>query len=192
MYFQHGYSKDKLAALYFLYRFREDIALDTFAGIMSDNEWIPYLELKGCVGDLESAGLVAALPCEFGQSYRITESGDAMVEMFMTQLPFSYRKAMDDYIDANRERLRRESQYITDWEKQFDGTYLVSLKVVEGHRVLLNTAILVPDQAAAERARSRWHEKAQVLYLSTLNELIGDDKESVSESKDDGRHGNDE
>ena len=73
MYFQHGYSKDKLAALYFLYRFREDIALDTFAGIMSDNEWIPYLELKGCVGDLESAGLVAALPCEFGQSYRITE-----------------------------------------------------------------------------------------------------------------------
>ena len=121
-----------------------------------------------------------------------TESGDAMVEMFMTQLPFSYRKAMDDYIDANRERLRRESQYITDWEKQFDGTYLVSLKVVEGHRVLLNTTILVPDQAAAERACSRWHEKAQVLYLSTLNELIGDDKESVSESKDVGRHGNDE
>lgn len=61
-YFSKGFTRDKLCALYFLDKFREDISLHTLCRLMHDNEWAPYLELHACMIGLERAGMVAAVP----------------------------------------------------------------------------------------------------------------------------------
>ena len=75
----------KLIALYVLNSYRDDISIDTLSGFISDNGWVPYLEIKGAIIDLEAAGMVAAVPRPFGQSYRITMLGEETAEAIDAQ-----------------------------------------------------------------------------------------------------------
>ena len=171
-YFSKGFTRDKLCALYFLDKFREDISLHTLCRLMHDNEWAPYLELHACMIGLERAGMVAAVPREFGQSYRITQSGLETIDVFKEQLPMSLRRAINRYIEENRDNLRKAAQYITDRKRLEDGSYHVTLTVIEEDSLVFKTVVHLANFDASLIAADNWDKTAYTLYSFAINQLL--------------------
>ncbi|MBQ3551799.1 MAG: DUF4364 family protein [Clostridia bacterium] len=172
MSFSSGYVKAKLIALYFLNGFRDDISKESLSGIIGDHGWASYLEILGCLDELEEQRMIAAIPRPFGQSYRITQLGISTLGTFVEELRLSLRREIDDYIEKNREELRKDTQYIGDWEQQLDGSYVVSLKVAEGNRILFGIELHLPDVESARRAVRNFRDNAIDLHSVIIEKLL--------------------
>ena len=162
----------KLIALYVLNSYRDDISIDTLSGFISDNGWVPYLEIKGAIIDLEAAGMVAAVPRPFGQSYRITMLGEETAETFREQLRQSMRNDIDAKLAEKRDEFIALSRDFGDWDMQHDGTYKVTLSVAEGDRLIFSMMIVLPDIETAKEAVKNWRCDAPDIYAFAFGKLF--------------------
>ena len=116
--------------------------------------------------------MVAAVPREFGQSYRITQSGLETIDVFKEQLPMSLRRAINRYIEENRDNLRKAAQYITDRKRLEDGSYHVTLTVIEEDSLVFKTVVHLANFDASLIAADNWDKTAYPLYSFAINQLL--------------------
>lgn len=183
-YFSHEVTRDKLSLLYILNQLDIGLTRQQCIDLMLANDWANYFNLITALTELEEEGLIAAIPRPYGQAYRITQEARAALEMFQARIPITLRRAYDDYIAQNRERLTRETQLVTSIKKEPSGRYLANLKVVEGDRILFELTLQAPTYELARAACTAWPQQAERLFHTALDALMGDPAPSAADKKD--------
>ena len=174
-FFSDGSTRDKLCILYLLRTMEIELTRLQLTSILSENAWIPYFEAQTYIHELEEDGLIAAIPRSFGQGYRLTQSGENTLELFLQRIPLSVREAYDAYAQANRDRLCDEKRFETSVQRLPSGAYGVSLKVLEKDKAILEVRIDAPEAKWAQHAAKTWSQKAESIYQFLFKTLMLDD-----------------
>lgn len=174
-FFSRGETKDRLCALYFLNVLDIGITEELVAAVAVEKDWMNYFSAQNALMELETAGYIAAIPRHLNQVYRVTPAGKEALAYFMQRLPAYLRDDIDAYAAGNRERLRELARHVTHMDKLPGGGYLVTLKVSDDDRPLLEISLTVASWNDASHAINVWRDKAGELYQTAMRLLVFED-----------------
>lgn len=171
-FFASGEARERLIVLFLLKSLDMELTRTQLATLSVSNDILPWFDLQSAVAELETQGLIAAIPRPFGQGYRITPEGEETLDMFLESLPASLRARIETVVEENRDVIRKETQYATSVEKRPGGSCVVTLRAMEWDGDLLSISLLLPDQSTAQAACAAWPEKAQLIYQGLIRDLL--------------------
>ncbi len=170
--FVHGSEKDKLTILYFIRSFSEGITQEQLYHAIYTCGCMEYFAYSQAISELEEDGYLAVVPCSFGQCYHLSAQGSDTLEMFQKSLPISLRKELDEYVQLNRDAIRREMQIVTGMEELKGGGYLVTLTVAEKTNLVLEIKLSLSSKEQALTMRANWEEHCSDLYDHIWDTLL--------------------
>ncbi|MDR3021320.1 MAG: DUF4364 family protein [Clostridiales bacterium] len=138
----------------------------------SRNRWLSYLDCKITLGQLVDNGFLYQTNQENTLYYNITPNGRMCVSHFYNKIPQSLQHNIADFIKENRMSLRRNQEYFRHYFKNPDGTYTVTLKIIDPVQTTLEIKINVANQNAAKQAYERWEEKAATMFFWIHEQLV--------------------
>lgn len=173
-----GVTKDivlnKLILLFIFDRMEMPLSEDTIQVLCQEkNDWIDYIDWKLALEQLIEADFVCVLPNEAKKAmYGITVEGRVCLAHFFVRIPSSVREMIDNYIKANRMKYRRSQEYNSSYTKRDDGTYLVTLRIIDNLQVVLEIKMTVPNRNQALYIDKTWGEKAPKGYAQLYDLLV--------------------
>lgn len=141
---------------------------------MVDNQLMDYMTLQLSLGEMMDAGQLEIIPHALGALYRLTQSGQSALAMFGKRVPYSRRQAAAQAAVAWKRRFELEQQLLSDFKKQADGQYLLSLSLLEKDSPLLLLKMTLPAWNMADLFASRWAREGQRIYSHILQTLSRD------------------
>ena len=175
-YFSLGTSRQKLMLLYFLKAIDFEITRNQLFRIFAERDWMDYFDFQARMNELEEDALVAAIPCAFGQGYRITPQGEQTLQMFSEELPFSLREKLSACAAENREPVRSEAQFYARQTQMPDGGYLAVLRLMDKTSHIIDLSVRFPTAQLAQAACEAWPEQAEAIYNTILGRLLTQDE----------------
>ena len=84
------------------------------------------------------------------------------------------REKITAYAQDNRMNFKRSQEYVSEYSKNPDGTYSVTLKIKEPilTSTLLQIKLKAPNRASAVEATKRWTDKAPAIYENIYDNLL--------------------
>lgn len=171
-YFSHGDTRQKLMLLYFLDQVDFELTRNQFFRIFAERDWMDYFDFQSRLTELEEDALVAAIPCAFGQGYRITPQGAQTLKMFEEELPHSLREKLSACAKENRDCLRSEAQFSARQTELPDGGFLAVLRLMDKRSHILDISLQLPNAQLAQAACDAWPEQAESIYQTLLHKLV--------------------
>ncbi|NLB61142.1 MAG: DUF4364 family protein [Clostridiales bacterium] len=170
-YFVDKATRNKSYILYFITKMGTALTKPQIATAFIEMGLLGYFELMLELADLEKLGLVAAVPCVYGEGYGITPKGEEFFKMSFEQLPLSARSEIDEYIKANFQRLIGIEEFSSSILKDNDGGYTAFLNSFDKDKILLSIAINVIDVDSAQMLSKNWEAKAHLVYKAIVDIL---------------------
>jgi len=147
--------------------------------IVINPSWLSYIDYREVLYQLSESRFVHRTRNGSDLIYHLTPQGRQALSHFYTKIPASIREEITDYAKENRGRLKRSQEYIYDYYKNSDGTYMVLLRIKEqSTENLLEIRLKTGTRANAIRAAGKWKEKAPLVYEAILNTLIDEDAQT--------------
>ena len=169
-------TQNKLILLFVFEKMEIPINEETLIELCSsDNEWIPnYLVCKETLVQLLDAGFVyvTSQSPQTGPLYTITPDGRVCLAHFFIRIPSSIREDITNFTKENRLRYRKKQEYFSDYRKNPDGSYTVTLRINEPAQPVLEIKMVVPDRHKAKWIFQNWKENAPNVYASLYSQLI--------------------
>lgn len=170
--FAQGVTKNKLTILYYIRASKLDITRDQLYRAMVENEVMNYFDFESCMHELEEDAFIAAVPHAFGQGYRVSVRGTDVLEQFVESLPVSLRERLEKYAREHMEKMRQQTQIVSDMEELSGGGYLVRLRALENNAAILELSLRVATRDMAQRIRTNWETESEELYALLLGKLL--------------------
>lgn len=158
--------------LFFLHELDLEITRNQLYTVFAEQNWMDYFEFQTNLEQLEEDAFVAAIPCAYGQGYRITPHGQNMLQMFQKELPHSVQEKLGEYARRNRELLMSRSQVSATQSQLPDGGYLAVLRLMDKNARILDISLQLPTAHLARQATERWPEQAEGIYQEILTRLF--------------------
>ncbi len=140
------------------------------------NNWIDFTNCKQTLYDVVQNGFVFKSTPVNGKSneelYDLTAEGRWCLKNFYTRIPSSMRQLIADDIKKKRMDYRRRQDYVAGYEKCQDGSYDVTLRIVEPTKITLEVKINVMTRNIAKYLERSWQEKAPDVYNKISDTLI--------------------
>lgn len=175
-YFVDSATRNKAYILYFITRMGTELTKPQLATGFIELGYLNYFELMFELADLEKAGLVATVPCVYGEGYSITPKGSEFYNVTAEKIPLSHRNQIDDYVKANAQRILGIEQFSSSVIKDADGGYNTFLNSFDKDRILLSVAINLHDLDTAKALSENWAEKAHLVYKAIIDILTDKEK----------------
>ena len=142
----------------------------------SQNNWLStYMTLTEILPELVDAKFVAACQSNGETYYKITQEGCDCLHYFFYKIPSSIRNDVRTYIKKNRISYKRKQEYFKDYHKNKDGTYTVTLKIIDPTSSKLELKLNVSNRAEAVTVYKKWDESASDVYSAIYQILIEGD-----------------
>lgn len=138
----------------------------------SQNNWLTYMTLTEILPELVDARFVVSCPSSGEDYFKITQEGRDCLNYFFYKVPSSIRKEISSYIKKNRISYKRKQEYFKDYCKNKDGTYTVTLKIIDPTCSKLELKLNVPNRAEAITVYKKWNECASDVYSAIYQILI--------------------
>ena len=141
----------------------------------SSNDWFTYLDVKEAMIELLEVKFICEEKINGEETrYTITFDGRNCLSHFYYRIPQEMREKITTYAQDNRMNLKRSQEYVSEYEKNQDGTYVVILKIKEPilTRSLLEIRLKAPTRQSAVEASRRWTEKAPAIYENIYDNLL--------------------
>ena len=138
---------------------------------MVDNQLMDYMTLQLSLGEMMEAGQLEMIPHALGALYRLTDSGQSALAMFVKRVPYSRRQAAAQAAVDWKRRFELEQQLLSDFKKLADGQYLLSLSLMEKGAPLMLLKLTLPAWNMADLFASRWAREGQRIYSHVLKTL---------------------
>lgn len=141
----------------------------------SSNNWFTYLDLKEAMYELINVKFICENKIENEESrYTITFDGRNCLSHFYFRIPKDMRERITAYAQENRMNFKRSQEYVSEYSKNPDGTYSVTLKIKEPilTNTLLQLKLKAPNRASAVEATKRWTDKAPAIYETIYDNLL--------------------
>jgi hypothetical protein len=166
---------NKLLILFVLDKFETPVSEEVLLQICcSDNEWIPYLYCQQLLQELYRSGFIAvntgkqqAVPL-----IAVTTDGRTCLSHFFDDIPLSLREEITEFVRRERLSYRKKQEFISDYFRNPDGTFTVSLRILEVGKPLVDLKFVVANRAVATSVHNSWKEKAPEVYGSLYDILI--------------------
>ncbi len=138
------------------------------------NNWITYMDCKQALLQLIDASFIYRINNNPSAEplYTITPEGRVCLAHFFVRIPSSLREVISEFIKSHRMSYRRRQEYFSDYHKNADGTYDVSLKILEPSQAVLEINLNVPNRNTAKWIYQKWEEKATQVYSAIYDILV--------------------
>ena len=137
------------------------------------NSWVNQMECRAILAQLIDAGFLYNINSPHSETlYTITPEGRLCLAHFFIRIPSSQREQISEFIKANRTKYRRQQEYVTDYYKNADNSYTVSLKIIEPQQPVLEIKMTVPSRHSAKWINKQWEEKAAQVYAALYDMLV--------------------
>ena len=167
---------NKLVLLFIFEKMEFPLTELTLAEVISSNnyEWLSFLDFTEALEQLCDAGFIHQGSVGKDGLYYITDSGRGCLSHFYTKIPASVREEIMAYAKANKNRFKRSQEYTYDYFKTRDGGHMAVFRIRENRVAdnLLEISIKVPTRNMAQRATSKWRDKAAQVYEELFHSLF--------------------
>lgn len=137
------------------------------------NVWIPYIYCKQVINDLLRSGFITRVNTTKDSTLvSLTTDGRTCLAHFYTDIAFSVREEVTEYIRSNRITYRKRQEFKADYYRNSDGSFTVQLSVLEVSQPLLDMKLVVPNRPAAMNIQHTWSQKAPEIYKLIYENLI--------------------
>jgi hypothetical protein len=177
-FFSGGDGRVKLLLLYMIKRFRTPVTREQLYTAMVNADSTGFFEMSEMLASLEEEKYVLTVPVRQRQLIFLTEKGAELADTFEREIARSVRDEAAGYIDEHREEVRRENCIVTDALPNADGSWRLTMSILEGGGAAFEISLHMPDAASTFRAQQRWLAEADRIYLETLERLCAPAAES--------------
>lgn len=165
----------KLMTLYMLKQVKFPLSGSQLSEFFLDKEYTTYFTLQQVLGELKEAHLITAETVRNSSRYEITREGEETLAFFGKKISPAIIEDMDEFLRANKVRLRDEVGVTSEFYKTTNQDYIVHCEVREGKSSLIELNIAVPDKDQAEEMCDRWNTCNQTIYSFIMKELMRQD-----------------
>lgn len=141
----------------------------------SQNNWLNYMECKDVLFQLLEANFICCTTGQDGEEhYTVSIEGQGCLEHFYEKINPELREQIIEYIKNNRMNLKKSQEYVADYSKNSDGTYLLVLKIRSEtiNYPMFEVKIATPSRQTAIEACKKWRENAHIVYEQVYESLI--------------------
>lgn len=138
----------------------------------SQNTWLTYLTLTEAIPELVEARFLVSNTSGGTEYFKITQEGRDCLNYFYIRIPLSIRNQIGDYIKKNLQKYKRKQEYFKDYFKNRDGSYTVSLKIVDPNCSRLEIKLNVANRNEAIKVSEKWDTDASDVYSAIYKILI--------------------
>lgn len=142
------------------------------------NSWINYMEYRDIKSELIESGLIYQTNEGNNEDkYSITYEGRNCLSHFYSKIPLALREEITVFTKENRMYFKRAQEYVGDYSKNLDGSYMVTLKIraPQINQPMLELKIKAPSRQSAIEACKKWKDCAHLVYESIYETLISEE-----------------
>lgn len=141
----------------------------------SSNDWFTYLDLKEAMFELLNVGFIYETKNDYEEArYGITLDGRECLSHFHLRIPQTTRDQISAYAQENRLNLKRSQEYLSEYTKNIDGSYTVTLRIKEpeSSNSMLSIQLKTPTRQSALETAKKWTAKAPQIYENIYESLF--------------------
>lgn len=141
----------------------------------ASNNWFTFLDLKEAMFQLLDIGFIYENKSENEESrYSITFDGRECLSHFHYRIPKDIRDKITAYAADNRLHLKRSQEYISEYTKNEDGSYTVTLKIKDPSSTgsLMVLKLKASTRKMAIETAQKWTNKAPAIYENIYDTLL--------------------
>ncbi len=138
----------------------------------SSNNWLAYMDCQPILNQLLDCGWIYNIGEENEPLYTITMDGRVCLANYYISIPASTREEISKFVKANSARFRKKQECVADYYMNKDGTYTVSLKIIEPTQPPLELKLVVPNRSIAKDIYRKWGDKAPIVFRNIYDTLV--------------------
>ncbi|MBQ4558265.1 MAG: DUF4364 family protein [Clostridia bacterium] len=168
---------EKLILLFIMDKMEIPLTQNNILDIITRKSWLNYMECIDVLNQLLDTNFVYRLEKQNEEEevkYAITYSGRECLSHFYTRIKLSLREDITNFAKENGIKFKRSQEYLSEYTKNEDGSYKVSLKIKEPliNLPLLEITIKAPNKSTAISACTKWSEKAPNVFEFLYDNII--------------------
>ncbi|MBO4847627.1 MAG: DUF4364 family protein [Clostridia bacterium] len=170
-FFSEGQGRVKLLMLYIMHSFRTPVTREQLYTAMVRVDDTGFFEMSELLAELIGEQYALAVPARGRQLLFLTEKGARLCEEFEREIARSVRDEVIGYANDERENVRRSNCVVSDAVPQPDGSWVLTLSILEKDSVLFEITLHLPDSGSTYRAQQVWAADADGIYIDMLSRL---------------------
>ena len=150
--FSESDTETKLILLYMLEQIEIPLSEKFIFDICTTrNPWINYMECKAVFPELLKFNMIFSPDkSEENKRYSLTALGRNCVNSFYNEIPENLREDISTFCKNNRMYFKRLQEYVADFKKNADGTYMVTMRIIDSTSNIPAFEIAINLQTRAE------------------------------------------
>lgn len=178
MVFESDNMDGKLILLFIMDKMEIPLTQNNILDIITRKQWLNYMECIDILNQLLDKNFVYKIQKEEASEeetkYAISYSGRECLSHFYTRIKLSLREDITSFAKENGLKFKRSQEYLSEYTKNEDGSYKVSLKIKEPliNPPLLEINLKAPNKSSAITACSKWSEKAPNVFEYLYDNII--------------------
>lgn len=168
-------TSNKLKMLFLLDKMEIPLTENSIIDICtSRNNWLNYMDCKEVLWQLLEAGFIFKTEGDDEERYGITYEGRNCLSLFFQRIPQSLREEITTFAKDNRMSFKRTQEYVSEYIKNEDGSYIVNLKIKEPMipNSLLEIKLKVPTRHSAILTCKKWKDNAPNVFEYLYDTVI--------------------
>jgi len=142
----------------------------------TNSDRFTYIDLKEAMYQLKEVGFIFENKTENDEPiYSITFEGRECLSHFHYRIPKDIRDRITIYAQENRLHLKRSQEYLSEYSKNEDGSYTVTLKIKDPSTSTGSLMVLrlkVSNRKMALETAQKWTNKAPQIYENIYDNLL--------------------
>jgi len=164
----------KLMILYLLRAVRYPLTRTQLSDFLLEKEYCTFFTFQQAIDELLESNLMKEETIRNFTRYEITREGEDALSYFENTIPEEVRRDMDEFLEANKIRLREEVGVMSEYQESADGEYEVVLEIREERGALMKLSLTVPTKEQAEIICRNWKSSNQQVYAEVMKSLLHD------------------
>ncbi len=138
------------------------------------NSWINYMECKAVFPELLKFNMIFSPDTSENKRYTLTALGRNCVNSFYNEIPETVREEVSTFCKNNRMYFKRLQEYVADFKKNADGTYMVRMRIIDSTSNIPTFEITINLQTRTEavKAVELWPQRAPNFYEFVYSNLL--------------------
>ena len=171
LYTDEDFTINKLIVLYLLSEVKMPLTLSQITQIILERGYTDYFSMQQYLNQLVDAELIAKIADNNVSLFEISPKGLQTLEFFVTRIPSSIRKELDQFIENNWRQLRSELDVFAEYVPYKQHEYIVHCKVTENESPLIDLKINVASKKQAIELCENWKNNSDRLYSEIVQLL---------------------
>lgn len=153
----------KLMILYMLDRvslmYLTNTQISTF---FLEYNYATYIEFQDAISDLIEAKLIECYKSKTLTRYKLTSEGKSTIDFFPDDLSDKVKADINEYIEKNKIKFRKESSTMADIIEAENGNFKVKLEITENKESTFTIEMIVPDIELATKIVEKWKNEEKI------------------------------